>query len=170
MNEEFKEWAKAYARSSFPFILVPAVLVAIWYKNVVSVLICAGTGLLLMGCGVVSRGKTDRWLWGIVAFAFAVYFANWFFDDIKKTLAFPLAFICYAIGKKLSPSPLKPVLDSMENFYSLRLRPLSQNESPKNKRGNKNNCSHEKPRNISYRHAKNNRKIVRMTKRQREGL
>lgn len=65
--------------------------------------------------GIMTEGKSDKVLCTSIAFMFAVLFANWFFNDIKKTLAFPLAYIFYRFGKQMCPDIMQNALAVMEN-------------------------------------------------------
>lgn len=65
---------------------------------------------------IFADSKYVPWIWGIIFSVGAIYFANWFFDDIKKTLSFPLTIICYVVAKHLLPETVSEFLSRIENY------------------------------------------------------
>ncbi len=76
----------------------------------------AGCVVMLLA-GLLTRGKSDSYIIAAAFFFLAVASLNWFFDDWKKTLAFPLAYLFYRIGKHLSPDLLQRVFTRVESHF-----------------------------------------------------
>ena len=66
-------------------------------------------------CILLNKGN-DNFFWFILFIFFAIYVGNWFFNDYKKTLAFPLAYIFYSIAKKMLPKELQKYIQKMESY------------------------------------------------------
>lgn len=81
-----------------------------------SFLVSISIFIFLILCEIIADKKSVPWIWGIIFTIGAIYFANWFFDDIKKTLSFPLTVICYVIAKRLLPETVSEFLNRVENY------------------------------------------------------
>ena len=69
---------------------------------------------------LVQTDNNDNLFWFILFACFTIYSANWFFDDYKKTLAFPLAYIFYSIAKSMLPTEILKHIQKMESFLIFR--------------------------------------------------
>lgn len=79
------------------------------------------TTIFLSICAYLTDKKSNIWYWGFIFIALAVYFANWFFDDLKKTLSLPLAVASYLLAKRLLPSPIVDLCEAVEARFTVRV-------------------------------------------------
>lgn len=85
-------------------------------------------------CMFDTRGFDDA-IFAFYYFSCALYCLNWFFEDFKKTLSFPLAFIFYSLMKSKLPNEIISYIDTMESYILFKNK--WQNTSHKNKKSNK---------------------------------
>lgn len=76
-------------------------------------------------CAYITREKSQYWIIGGLLLCMCIYFANWFFDDYRKTLAFPLAILCYIASKRFLPDPVGRLLEAVEERLIIRKLQLS---------------------------------------------
>ncbi len=85
-------------------------------------------------CMIDTRGW-DKFLFAFFYFSCALCCLNWFFDDYRKTLSFPLAFIFYSLMRASLPRELTSYLDTMESYLIFKKK---RNNTPyQNKQKNK---------------------------------
>lgn len=80
--------------------------------------------------GSVTLGVYDRIVQALCYFSLSIMALNWFFDDIWKTVALPVAFIFYHLGKRKCPDIIKEIL----NFYEKGILGRTLTKSEQNQR------------------------------------
>lgn len=104
---------KALIISNLPIYFAVITVVIVTY-DAVYLIPAVATLAFATTLSFMTNGKSDMFLSALVAFMISIFFANWFFDDMKKTLAFPLAYIFYRLGKHMCPDFMQNAFMAME--------------------------------------------------------
>lgn len=116
-EKEHIRWFNAYIGEFFLGGLIVMTVLTLLYGPIA--LLASPVLLAILIMDVLLKGKFDNWMLAAACFICTFLSLNMFFDDWKKTISIPLAYLSYKAGKMFCPNFIQGLFSVFENYVPL---------------------------------------------------